>query len=273
MGIAIIYPMGMAGMNSLRRYRTSVLTSVLLIASLFFLTSVMNCVAQRFLDNGDGTVSDTLSGLMWAKNADLAGGQFLYADAQSYVATLTLYNDWRIPSGDDFKSLLVSNQFPPVPAGSPFYGFPSGPCSYWTTDRQIGTGGTLLQYWVLMNSLALVPEGYLRYQWDNYLYPDSTYSYVWPVRGTLQSRIIRITGNLDFGPVTIGSADQLTFTIYNDGNAPLSVTSIDCPPAFSCSWTGTIGAGSSASPSVSFTPSAATAYGGSIAVICNATSA
>jgi len=86
------------------------------------------------------------------------------------------------------------------------------------------------------------------------------------------TRIIRLDGDLSFGNVQVGSSAQRTLTIYNDGNATLSVSGISYPSGFSGNWSGTIGAGSSHGVTVTFSPSNATAYSGNVSVSSDATS-
>ena len=52
--------------------------------------------APFFIDNGDGTVTDTITGLMWQKSD---GGEMTIENARTYCSTLTLagYSDWRLP--------------------------------------------------------------------------------------------------------------------------------------------------------------------------------
>ena len=45
--------------------------------------------SPRFTDNGDGTVTDNLTGLMWAKNANLAGAM-TWSSALDYANNLGL---------------------------------------------------------------------------------------------------------------------------------------------------------------------------------------
>ena len=40
----------------------------------------------RFTDHGDGTVTDNLTGLMWAKNGNLPGESLLWESGLDYVA-------------------------------------------------------------------------------------------------------------------------------------------------------------------------------------------
>ena len=58
-----------------------------------------------FTLNGDGTVTDTVTGLMW-QQAD--GGEMTYENALVYCDTLTLggYTDWKLPSDQEAYSIL-----------------------------------------------------------------------------------------------------------------------------------------------------------------------
>jgi len=58
-----------------------------------------------FINNGNGTVTDTITGLMWQK-AD--GGEMTIENAYLYCDTLTLggYSDWRLPTPHEAFSIL-----------------------------------------------------------------------------------------------------------------------------------------------------------------------
>lgn len=85
------------------------------------------------------------------------------------------------------------------------------------------------------------------------------------------SRVIRVSGDLAFGKVTVGQSAQRTLTIFNDGEATLSVSAISYPLGFSGTWSGTIAAGGSRAVTVTFAPTAAQSYGGTITVNSDAT--
>ncbi|MCP4699565.1 MAG: DUF1566 domain-containing protein [Gammaproteobacteria bacterium] len=63
-------------------------------------------VAESFQDNGDRTVTDTNTGLIWQQQDN--GGRRTWNDAQSYCESLTLAgrDDWRLPSVHEFSTLL-----------------------------------------------------------------------------------------------------------------------------------------------------------------------
>jgi hypothetical protein len=75
--------------------------------------------------------------------------------------------------------------------------------------------------------------------------------------------------SLDFGGVRLGSFADDTFTIYNDGNAPLNLTAqLTLPSGFSLQSTppSTVAAGSSATVTVRFTPTSVSQFSGSFLI-------
>ncbi|MBK1647657.1 DUF1566 domain-containing protein [Rhabdochromatium marinum] len=71
---------------------------------------------NAFSDNGDGTVSDEATGLLWAQ-AD-SGVAFDWPSALSYCETLSLAgrDDWRLPNAKELHSLVDYTQAPAVTA-------------------------------------------------------------------------------------------------------------------------------------------------------------
>lgn len=65
--------------------------------------------ASSFQDNGDGTVTDLNTGLMWQQTPDYE--RYNYYDAFDYVESLEVggYSDWRLPTIKELYSLLYSN--------------------------------------------------------------------------------------------------------------------------------------------------------------------
>ena len=57
---------------------------------------------SRFIDNGDGTVTDTRTGLMWSK-ATLSDDCVTHAQAEQTCAELDLagHKDWRLPTVEE----------------------------------------------------------------------------------------------------------------------------------------------------------------------------
>ena len=92
------------------------------------------------------------------------------------------------------------------------------------------------------------------------------------VSGRGIARIIRLTGDLSFGDVAVGSSANRTLTIHNDGNVGLSVSGVNTPAGFSGSWSGTVSAGGSHDVTVTFSPTSGGPYSGTVTVSSDATS-
>jgi hypothetical protein len=88
----------------------------------------------RFTDQGDGTVTDNLTGLMWMKNANLAGGTKTWQGALDYVKTLSTggHFDWRLPNRKELFSLIDRSRYDTaLPVDHPFQNVQSD--YYWSS--------------------------------------------------------------------------------------------------------------------------------------------
>ncbi len=91
--------------------------------------------------------------------------------------------------------------------------------------------------------------------------------------GTGLTRIIGLTGNMQFGEVQIVEPADRILTITNWGGSPLDVSGIEFPDGFSSDWTsGSISPGSSQNVTITFAPTQVRNYSGSITILSNATS-
>ena len=84
----------------------------------------------RFIVNGDGTVTDTATRLMWEQNKGPSGRT--WQDADNYCAALTLagHDDWRLPTIWELFSVI---QFESVDAMDPAFDFETGENGYWSS--------------------------------------------------------------------------------------------------------------------------------------------
>ena len=85
-------------------------------------------------------------------------------------------------------------------------------------------------------------------------------------------RVLTLAGDLAFGQVPVGATASRTLTLSNTGNAPLTIESINLPPGFSSSASGTIPPGGSLATTIVFTPTQVISYGGNVTVVSDATS-
>ncbi len=118
--------------------------------------------AQRFTDNGNGTVTDTVTGLMWTKDAN-PFGRLNWHEAMARCSSFSIsgIGGWRLPSKDELLALYHAIQ-----GGHPFNGVQS--FYYWSSTTHADS--TDYAWYVGM--------GY------GYVNPDNkTFTkHVWPVR-------------------------------------------------------------------------------------------
>lgn len=100
-----------------------------------------------FTDNGNGTISDTVTGLMWDKcsiglsgNTCATGSATLHTWQQALAAAVTAngatyktYSDWRLPNKNELESLVDITLFAPSINTTSFPATQSG--SYWTSTN------------------------------------------------------------------------------------------------------------------------------------------
>jgi hypothetical protein len=226
--------------------------------------------ASRFTDNGD-TVTDTKTGLMWTKSANLPGTDFDYEDTLSYVAGMNASNalghsDWRVPTIDEYYSLVdFSRSFPALPAGHPFVDL--HPYVYYWSANPLPDSSKSPQNWEIEFDYGNLSTNHL---WNNDL--------VWPVRGVmtgLSSHLSIAPAARDFGtlPINTASAPQV-FNLGNSGSALLVVSDITSNGADQASFTvkntcGIILPGTSCNISVIFTPASSGAKSSILRITSN----
>lgn len=155
--------------------------------------------SPRFTNNGNGTVTDNLTGLIWLQNAscmDTVGGitksslgyqgSLNWANALIWSNNLASGNcglsdgsapgDWRLPNVEELESLVDHSRFgPALPAGHPFanvlasYDNNSVGYGYMTSSPYMGNSDDA---WGVALEDGIVDHGNKNYD-----------GYVWPVRG------------------------------------------------------------------------------------------
>lgn len=193
--------------------------------------------ATRFTDNQDGTVTDTLTGLIWLKDAGCLGTA-LWGNALTTVNSLasgqcelsdgSAAGSWRLPNLEELESLIdVSAANPALSAGSPFVNVSSR--IYWTSTSYYGGSSGSDKAWTIR-----VSDG--RYMNDTSANVKATSSnQAWAVRGTGMSGTIKLPATGFYIPYaagddgTIQSGVGLTsprFIANNDGTLTDTMTGL-----------------------------------------------
>jgi len=123
----------------------------------------------RFTDNGNLTITDNLTGLMWEKNSYM-GGTFRWQQALDYTQVKNSinhlgYSDWRLPNRNELKSLvnvqqsnqadwLMSQGFTGVLANS-----------YWTSSTSIDVRTNAFAVNMIKGELEIILKSYNLYVW------------------------------------------------------------------------------------------------------------
>jgi len=130
----------------------------------------------RFTNNGNGTVTDNLTGLVWLKNADYYSVR-TWASALSSARSLahgtagltdgSSAGDWRMPNLREQQSLMDYGQYnPALPTGHPFSGLWQN--AYWTSTTRPDSSSHA--WYVASYDGSVNPAA------------KSDYARVWPVR-------------------------------------------------------------------------------------------
>jgi hypothetical protein len=182
---------------------------------------------QRFTDNGDGTVTDNLTDLVWLKDA-YCFGAMTWQDALDTIAGFNAnpgnyncqeytssYTNWSLPNIQEQLSLLDFSEYDPaLPSGHPFGNVVSS--GYWSsTSFSVGLSQAFSLN-LLMGDIGAPPK--------------SNNNYLWPVRGNTPIPET-ITISIDIkpqscpNPLNVKSKGVLPVAIL--GTADLDVTDID----------------------------------------------
>jgi hypothetical protein len=113
----------------------------------------------RYTDNGDGAVSDNVTGLMWQKTvpATLPPPSQIWNDAVATCRGLRLagFDNWRLPSAIELLSIVDYEKAKPAIDQAVFPNTPTYP--FWTSSTTPSAGAT---YWVvLFDDGRTIPQG------------------------------------------------------------------------------------------------------------------
>ncbi len=171
-------------------------------------------ITPSYTDNGDGTVTDDVTGLVWAQ--DLSDSSMSWEDANEYCESLELggYDDWRLPTVKELWSLRDYSQ-----------GWPWIDTNYFYL---VGDGSDLAQHHSWTSNLYLVESEYQNEQvqgdpafivndWTGHIKAMSGNRFVRAVRGDTSYGINDFVDNGD-GTVT-DEATGLMWSQEDSGEA------------------------------------------------------
>jgi len=168
--------------------------------------------SPRFTDNGTGTVTDYLTGLMWAKDTNLPYDYSTWQQALDYIAGMNAgtypnfgFTDWHLPNKKEFFSLIDHSQWnPALPIGNPFIDQQN---SYWSSTSVAESPGYV---WEFLMGSGVLGGGVNSYD----------HCYVWPVRAGLIIPTYSISGTIT-GDVKI----DVTMTLTGSGSGTTTTDS------------------------------------------------
>ena len=177
--------------------------------------------SPRFANNGDGTVTDNLTGLIWLKNPDCFGSR-TWAGALNAANTLnhgecgltdgSVAGAWRLPNIKELRSLIdYSRYFPALPAGNPFIGLS---VFYWSSSTPVGYTDSA---WTVDMTDGDVFGGQ----------KSAPHYHVWPVRGGFVNSKPTIGTLTPSSVTTSGGAGQTFTAVYKDANGYADLKTVD----------------------------------------------
>jgi hypothetical protein len=123
---------------------------------------------NKFHDNGDGTISDLATGLMWAK-AD-SGKAMNWQDSLAYCENLRLagHADWRLPNAKELQSIVDYSRAPDAqnpaqrgPAIDPIFKMTKEESYFWTSTTHLEAGripGSFAVYIAFGRAMGYMPD-------------------------------------------------------------------------------------------------------------------
>jgi hypothetical protein len=81
-----------------------------------FVRGISNYDQSNYVDNGDGTVTDTVSGLTWMQGDSGVGMDWAQALAYCEAAVIAGFDDWRLPDAKELQALVDYSRSPDTTA-------------------------------------------------------------------------------------------------------------------------------------------------------------
>lgn len=193
---------------------------------------------SRFTDNGDGTITDELTGLMWIQNNNC----FTYKDWDTALNAIddinnnpenykgapcnytSTYSDWRLPNILELNSITNYAYYEADCGGTPCDSHPA-----WLNNQ--GFVSVLYSFWSSSNDYITKDDAWvLGMQALNFTSPDKVGSnlVIWPARGgEVDLPDIDVSSlSINFGSVAVGDSSDQMLTITNVGELDLHIDTL-----------------------------------------------
>ncbi len=187
-----------------------------------------------YTDNGNGTITDRVTGLMWQKTDS---GETTWDNAVTRAGSVTTggYTDWRLPTPTELMSLMLYNGGGNPALNSAFFpSNPAGAAEYWWTSDIYGADAA--RVWCVNSGGGLGPKpksetigagGTLRYhaRYVRGAKPGNGHNYVNNLDGTITDTDTGLMwAQVPGGPVNwqgaLSYAENLTLAGYTDWRVP-----------------------------------------------------
>ena len=109
-----------------------------------------------YTDNGDGTITDKVTGLMWQK---VDNGESTWENAMARAGSVTTggYTDWRLPTPTELFSILNFNNGNPAALNTTYFpSNPAGAAEYWWSTDIYGADAT--KVWCVNSGGGMGPK-------------------------------------------------------------------------------------------------------------------
>jgi len=190
--------------------------------------------APSFSDNGDGTITDKITGLMWQK---VDAGESTWDNAVTRAGSVSAggYTDWRLPTPTELFSIMNHNNGNPAAMNTAYFPVnPTGAAEYfWTSDIY---GADATKIWCVNAGGGMGPKpksetisagGTLRYhaRYVRGAKPGNGHNYVNNLDGTITDADTGLMWTQVPGPATtwtgaLSYAENLTLAGYTDWRVP-----------------------------------------------------
>ena len=209
--------------------------------------------ANSFTDNGNGTVTDNTTGLMWEQKTGVVGGPQNYndphntnnlyswydpatsggfpgypsgdgTDTQSFITSLNSgrfagYSDWRMPSICELASLVNSSYYPPMDINTAYFPNIQPDSAYWSSTSNLQPDGLA---WIISFDNGFIDCNCLMY----FVTEGSALAVRGKQSGPLGNSIVTVSPSSQNEKASSGSSTFYVYPAVDYGNGSIPWTAV-----------------------------------------------